>query len=87
MAKVDWKLSDKVGPEDMNQIGSEINQLRTDVDNIEIPEGSTTQKGIVQSSNSTTGSSQTLVATEKAVGDALVQAKAYVDQENLWGAL
>ncbi|OMF17257.1 hypothetical protein BK131_04645 [Paenibacillus amylolyticus] len=87
MAKDNWGLGDTVRPADMNEIGSEINQLRTDVDNIEIPDGTTTQKGIVQSSNSTTGTSQTLVATEKAVGDALVQAKAYVDQENLWGAL
>lgn len=70
MAKVDWKLSDKVMPADMNQIGTEINQLRDDVNNIEIPDGSTTQKGIVQSSNNTTGTSQTLVATEKAVNDA-----------------
>ncbi|CAM4469021.1 phage tail protein [Paenibacillus xylanexedens] len=87
MAKDNWTLGETVRPVDMNQIGSEINQLRTDVDNIEIPDGTTTQKGIVQSSNSTTGTSQTLVATEKAVGDALIQAKAYVDQENLWGAL
>lgn len=87
MAKVDWTLSDTVLPADMNQIGTEINQLRTDVDNITIPDGTTAQKGIVQLSNSTSGSSQTLAATEKAVSDALAQAKAYVDQGNLWGAL
>lgn len=87
MAKIDWNLKDTVRPADMNQIGTEINQLRTDVDNIEIPDGTTTEKGIVQLSNSTNGSSQTLAATEKAVSDALAQAKAYVDQENLWGAL
>ncbi|MFJ2042257.1 phage tail protein [Paenibacillus taichungensis] len=87
MARDNWALGDTVRPVDMNQIGSEINQLRDDVNSIEIPDGSTTQKGIVQSSNNTTGTSQTLVATEKAVGDALIQAKAYVDQENIWGAL
>lgn len=87
MAKTDWTIIDTVRPADMNEIGTEINQLRTDVDNIEIPDGTTTAKGIVQLSNSTSGSSQTLAATEKAVSDALAQAKAYVDQENLWGAL
>ncbi|MCM3131913.1 phage tail protein [Paenibacillus polysaccharolyticus] len=87
MAKIDWNLNDTVRPADMNQIGTEINQLRTDVDNIEVPDGTTLQKGIVQLSNSTSGSSQMLAATEKAVSDALAQAKAYVDQENLWGAL
>lgn len=87
MVKADWNLNDTVRPADMNQIGTEINQLRIDVDNIEIPDATTTEKGIVQLSNSTSGSSQTLAATEKAVSDALSQAKAYVDQENLWGAL
>jgi len=33
MAKDNWTLLDTVRPADMNQIGSEINQLRVDVDN------------------------------------------------------
>jgi len=87
MAKADWNSNDTVRPADMNQIGSEINQLRTDMDNIEIPPASLTTAGITRLSNSTTGVLETVAATEKAVSDALAQAKAYVDQENLWGAL
>lgn len=102
MAKTDWGMSDQVMPSDMNAIGTEINELRNDVDNIEIPDGSRTQKGIVQSSNSTTGTSQTLVATEKAVNDARVAAisaastdatnksnavQSYARRSRIWGGL
>lgn len=70
MAKTDWKLNDTVKPDDMNDIGEEINQLRTDVDNIHIPPATLTEAGIVQLSNKTDGTSETLAATEKAVRDA-----------------
>lgn len=82
MAKTDWNLSKTVYPEDMNQIGSEINQLRSDVDNIEIPPASLTVPGIVQLSNKTDGTSELVATTEKAVNDArqaaIVSAQGYV---------
>lgn len=74
MAKTNWTSIDTVQPTDMNQIGSEINQLRTDVDDFEIPIGSTAQKGILQLSNQITSQSQTLAATAKAVDDARASA-------------
>lgn len=43
------------------------------------------QKGIVQLSNATTGTSQTLAATEKAVSDALTAAKTYADGASTTG--
>ncbi|MNW45605.1 Phage tail fiber repeat protein [compost metagenome] len=68
MAKTDWSINDVVRPQDMNDIGAELNQLREDVDNIEIPPASTTQAGIVQLSNATDGTRENVAATEKAVG-------------------
>jgi len=70
MAKTDWKLDDVVRPEDMNQIGAEINQLREDLDGIEIPLASTSQAGIVKLSNAVNSESETMAATPKAVKQA-----------------
>lgn len=67
MAKTDWQMGDTVQPEDMNQIGQEINQLREDVDNIEVPPASTSQAGIVQLSNAVDSTSETQAATSRAV--------------------
>lgn len=67
MAKTDWTIDDEVTPQDMNDIGQEINQLREDVDNIEVPPASTTKAGIVQLSNAVDSDSETLAATPKAV--------------------
>ncbi|WP_018750211.1 pyocin knob domain-containing protein [Paenibacillus sanguinis] len=67
MAKTDWKMSDTVKPADMNDIGQEINDLRSEVDNIEIPPASLTTPGIVQLSSSANSSSETLAATPLAV--------------------
>ncbi|WP_018752163.1 pyocin knob domain-containing protein [Paenibacillus sanguinis] len=67
MAKTDWKMSDTVKPDDMNSIGQEINDLRSEVDNIEIPPASLTTPGIVQLSSSANSSSETLAATPLAV--------------------
>lgn len=72
MAKTDWTMNDEVKPSDMNQIGTEINELRDDIDNI--PAASTTQAGITKLNNSTTGTSQTEAATPKAVNDARLAA-------------
>ncbi|GIP05349.1 hypothetical protein J28TS4_37560 [Paenibacillus lautus] len=48
---------------------------------VEIPDSSTTQKGIVQLSNATDGTRENVAATEKAVKDAALQAKSYTDQQ------
>lgn len=67
MAKTDWTLTDTVKPDDFNNIGREINQLRTDVDHIEVPPASLTEAGIVQLSNATNSTSEAQAATSKAV--------------------
>lgn len=82
MAKEDWTLMDTVKPDDFNDIGREINQLRSDVDNIEIPPASLTTPGIVQLSNSTNSSSETLAATPKAVKSAYDAATAAQNTAN-----
>lgn len=76
MAKTDWGLNDIVRPQDMNDIGEELNQLRTDVDNIEVPPASLTQAGIVQLSNATDGTSENKAPTEKALGLVMAEAQA-----------
>lgn len=68
MAKTDWGLMDVVKPQDMNNIGQEINGLRSDLDNIHIPPASLNEAGIVKLSNSTDGTREDVAATEKAVG-------------------
>lgn len=83
MAKTDWTLTDTVKPDDFNNIGREINQLRTDVDHIEVPAGSLTEAGIVQLSNSTNSASETMAATPKAVktiAEAAATAQTKADQ-------
>ncbi|WP_218571211.1 phage tail protein [Paenibacillus oralis] len=67
MAKTNWQPSDTVKAVDMNQIGQEINQLRTDIDNIDVPPASLTKPGIVQLSSATDSDSETMAATPKAV--------------------
>lgn len=66
MAKTDWTLTDTVKPDDFNDIGRDINQLREDVNNIEIPPASLTTPGITQLSNSTNSTSETMASTPKA---------------------
>lgn len=67
MAKTNWGLNDVVQPSDLNAIGQEINQLREDVDNIDIPPASLTQAGIVQLSSATNAVDEDKAATPKAV--------------------
>lgn len=67
MAKTDWGLNDIVRPQDMNDIGGEINQLRIDVDNIEVPPASLTQAGIVQLNDAVNSTSTSQAATANAV--------------------
>lgn len=75
-------------PRDMNALANAVDTaVEAAIAGVTVPDASLTKKGIVQLSNKTDGSSETLAATEKAVSDALNAAKAYVDQENLWGAL
>ncbi len=75
MAKTDWQIGDTVQPEDMNQLGQEINELRTELDNIEIPPASTEKAGIVQLSNAVNSLSESLAATPKAVKTAYDRAE------------
>lgn len=70
MAKTDWSLNDTVQPQDMNAIGEEINQLREEVDHIEIPPATVTEAGIVKLSSATNSTSETLAATPRAVKSA-----------------
>ncbi|WP_068784112.1 phage tail protein [Paenibacillus phocaensis] len=81
MAKSDWTLSDTVKPEDLNAIGEEINELRTEVDNIEVPPASLSEPGIVRLSNATDSTAEDTAATPRAVKDVALQAKAYTDQQ------
>lgn len=69
MAKTDWTLTDTVKPDDFNNIGREINQLRADVDHIEVPAASLIEAGIVQLSNATDSESESQAATSKALKD------------------
>lgn len=82
MAKTDWTLTDTVKPDDFNNIGREINQLRTDVDHIEVPAASLTEAGIVQLSSSANSSSETLAATPRAVKTAYDAAAAAQNTAN-----
>lgn len=75
MAKTDWGLTDTVRPDDFNDIGREINQLRTDVDHIEVPAASLTEAGIVQLSNAKDSTSESHAATSKALKDVYDLAK------------
>lgn len=67
MAKTDWSLNDTVQPQDMNDIGEEINQLRNDIDNIDVPPASLTKAGIVQLNDAVNDTSITTAATANAV--------------------
>lgn len=81
MAKTDWNLHDTVQPEDMNALGEELNQLRTEVDHIDIPPASLITPGIVQLSNATDSVAEDKAATAKAVKDVALEAKSYTDQQ------
>ncbi|HEY4391097.1 MAG TPA: phage tail protein [Paenibacillus sp.] len=70
MAKTDWRLTDVVKPEDMNNLGQEINDLRSDLSNIDVPPASLTMPGIVQLSNATDSEAEDRAATPKAVKEA-----------------
>lgn len=76
MAKTNWQAGDTVQPGDMNDIGQEINQLRTDIDNIDVPPASLTQAGIVMLSNSTNGTRENVAPTEKALSLVMQEAQA-----------
>lgn len=65
----------------------EIQQLQEDLQNADIPPASLTEPGIVQLSNKTDGTSETVAATEKAVKQVHDYMKIYVEQNNRWGGL
>jgi len=77
MAKTNWTNDEYVKAQDMNDIGEEINSLRTDIDNI--PDASLTKKGLTKLSNATDSVSESEAATPKAIHDALINAKSYTD--------
>lgn len=79
--KTDWQYDDTVTETDLNRIEQGIEDAYTAIDNIHIEDGSLTQKGIVQLTNDTESTSQTLVPTAAALSDALQQAKDYADNE------
>ncbi|MCM3040735.1 phage tail protein [Paenibacillus motobuensis] len=70
MAKTDWRLTDVVKPEDMNNLGQEINDLRSDLSNIDVPPATLTKPGIVQLSSATDSEVEDRAATSKAVKEA-----------------
>ncbi|MFK4171061.1 phage tail protein [Paenibacillus lautus] len=76
MARTDWTSIDTVRPADMNQIGHEINNLQDAISNIDIPDASLTEKGIVQLSNVTDGTRENVAPTEKALGEVMKEALA-----------
>lgn len=86
MAKINWTMNETVQPADMNALGTEINELRSDVDNIQIPDGTLTQKGIVQLSDVVTSTDKTKAATANSVKLAFDEATAAkqlgVEQKN-----
>ncbi|MDQ0090194.1 hypothetical protein J2T12_003608 [Paenibacillus anaericanus] len=82
MAKIDWNSKDIVKPADMNGIGQEINELRTAVDNIDIPSASLTEAGIVQLSNATDGTRENVAVTEKALREVASTAAASLTAGN-----
>ncbi|WP_342554611.1 tail fiber protein [Paenibacillus sp. FSL R7-0652] len=59
----------------------EIQQLQEDLQNAAIPPASLTEPGIVQLSNKTDGTSETVAATEKAVNDVRLSAQQYVNDK------
>ncbi|WP_411552304.1 phage tail protein [Paenibacillus lautus] len=69
--------------ENWDKIDEAVGQVREDLGNIDvdIPEASLTEKGIVQLSSATNGTRENVAATEKAVKDAALQAKSYTDQQ------
>lgn len=59
----------------------EIQQPQEDLQNAPIPPASLTEPGIVQLSNKTDGTSETVAATEKAVNDVRLSAQQYVNDK------
>lgn len=56
-------------PRDMNGLATAVDtNVKTALENVKVPDASLTEKGIVQLSSSTTGTRETVAATEKAVG-------------------
>ncbi|BFH65057.1 phage tail protein [Paenibacillus azoreducens] len=65
----------------IESLNAKTSSLSDIVDNIHIPPASLTEAGIVQLSNETNGTRETVAATEKAVKDAALGAKSYTDQQ------
>ena len=74
---------DVVLNDNWDKIDLAVGQIQENLENIDvdIPDASLTQKGIVQLSSTTNGTRENVAATEKAVKDAAFQAKSYTDQQ------
>ncbi|MBB6023256.1 phage-related tail fiber protein [Paenibacillus sp. JGP012] len=64
----------------------DLDALREAVSKMDIPDASLTQKGKVQLSNKTDGTSETVAATEKAVGEVNIIVR-NLEESQKWGAL
>lgn len=63
------------------RVNISLEEILRKLENIEVPEASLTQKGIVRLSSATDSPSETDAATPKAVMEATLQAKSYTDQQ------
>ncbi|WP_411553347.1 phage tail protein [Paenibacillus lautus] len=61
---------DVVLNDNWDKLDAAVGQIKEDLGNVQVPDASLTQKGIVQLSNATAGTRENVAATEKAVGQA-----------------
>lgn len=61
---------DVVLNDNWDKLDAAVGQIQEDLGNVQVPDASLTQKGIVQLSNATNGTRENVAATEKAVGQA-----------------
>lgn len=61
---------DVVLNDNWDKLDAAVGQIQEDLGNVQVPDASLTQKGIVQLSNATDGTRENVAATEKAVGQA-----------------
>ncbi|MFB6473362.1 phage tail protein [Paenibacillus glucanolyticus] len=61
---------DVVLNDNWDKLDAAVGQIQEDLGNVQVPDASLTQKGIVQLSNATNGTRESVAATEKAVKDA-----------------
>ena len=77
--KTNWSAADVPLPDDFNRIEGNTQHLKDEVDSHKAEDASTTAKGHVQLSSSTSSTSTSLAATASAVKTVKDEAKAYTD--------